>query len=801
MNFTTTLIIDRETNRSIVRAEESIAVIDVLSLSSTIQNYISTVLSLRSNEVYYPPYGVAMMLLCHTNCTTLFGPVTKSKIINHLVIHNLVPLKKSSLYNLIKQCAQGLLHQDATWTEETQDGQKGYLTFYELNELILEIKQKTTGGVAFSTSEIRNEVNEKIRTLYQKKKKIHLLPTPIPFHTLNVYVSIIKAQDIFNIYGNVGNKTESRAVAEWSLRSTIAYTMVVAVNHFVPNVPKTVFHPKKKDLCAQSVEMWECVESAYNKMLGNVEKKVDMMPVLPNMVTTTDEVTLFATSTLVNHKESIYIVAKPEEIKNEMVSSGTRNHYKQKTSGDAHCRGVRIVINSTFTAGGLSAPIFVSVFGLSNEELLGTEDIITVEVPGLTVGSHQDVYSSGVGFLSFVRGSGSYDNANDNDTNNEVQKYSKESKIAQLYREKVFYPFISHIRKTKYGFNGNLEDLPDYLRCVSWMDGCNSQLRLITSDDNMKKEKMRKIVCCKHSAARTAVEQAADTGAMFKYLKRLVRSTENPTAANNSIVHHLEETFANYGVETEGRCSLNLPSHKKKAIILTLAKLPIAASRAYSDHIIKKAFTINGQLDTEHKLVPSLENCCQTYRGNIQGTCLETKNELVEKLYEGVYTKGMVNETIFDDMNIPKDIDSHGAVISRDFSVSNESRQRSKCLTSDVQIQERYSNVLKAKMVVYEKKKTMHENEEREYEANRLCEIKLIRLFDEYCDKTDAAKPNSDTTTSTLQSTPNSDCNSTFSCISDMLTYNMLKTYKGHINILKSDMKSFVRVRSDRNLT
>ena len=207
MNLTTTLIIDREIDQSIVPAEESIAVVVTAQLSTTIQNYISTALSLRANEDYYPPYGVAMMLLRHTNFTTLFGPVTKSKIINHLVLHNLVPLKKSSLYNLIKQCAQGLLHQDATWTEETQDGQKGYLTFYELNELILEIKQKTTGGVAFSTSEIRNEVNEKIRTLYQKKKKIHLLPTPIPFHTLNVYVSIIKAQDIFNIYGNVGNKT------------------------------------------------------------------------------------------------------------------------------------------------------------------------------------------------------------------------------------------------------------------------------------------------------------------------------------------------------------------------------------------------------------------------------------------------------------------------------------------------------------------------------------------------------------------------------------------------------------------
>ena len=125
---------------------------------------------------------------------------------------------------------------------------------------------------------------------------------------------------------------------------------------------------------------------------------------------TTDEVTLFATSTLINNKESLYIVAKPQEVKNEMVSNGTRNNYKKKPSSDLHCRGVRIVINSTFTAGGLSAPIFVTVFGLSNDDMPCVEDILTVKVPGLAIGSHKDVYSNGVGFLNFVRGSGAYKN-------------------------------------------------------------------------------------------------------------------------------------------------------------------------------------------------------------------------------------------------------------------------------------------------------------------------------------------------------------------------------------------------------
>ena len=128
----------------------------------------------------------------------------------------------------------------------------------------------------------------------------------------------------------------------------------------------------------------------------------------------------------------------------------------------------------------------------------------------------------------------------------------------------VFYPFIDHIRKTKYDFNGDEDCIPDHLQCVSWMDGCNSQLKLITSDENMRKEKDKKIICCKHSAARTAVEQAADTGAMFKILKRLVRFTEAPTSANNSVYHHLEQEFKRLDLASSETDSLHLPSHKKR---------------------------------------------------------------------------------------------------------------------------------------------------------------------------------------------------------------------------------------------
>lgn len=112
---------------------------------------------------------------------------------------------------------------------------------------------------------------------------------------LNHFVNTIKAQCIFNVYGTVANKTESRMVAEWSLRSTLAYGMIVASNHFIPNIEPTIYHPKKKDFNPDAIELWDIVENSYNKLISSTpSNKVNLYPVLPHLVTTTDEVTIFA---------------------------------------------------------------------------------------------------------------------------------------------------------------------------------------------------------------------------------------------------------------------------------------------------------------------------------------------------------------------------------------------------------------------------------------------------------------------------------------------------------------------------
>ena len=755
----------------------------------------------------YTPFQLGYLFSRHRNTLVDGVFITRFTMFKYLRAHSLIPVQKTTAYKIETYVSFGMILQHDSWTDLSEKGRKALLDHKELTELVEEIKSDTFGGKSMSASEIKSRLKSHVFKLWARKGKLHLLPQHINEHVLNSFVSTVKSQCIFNLFDNISNKTESRHVAEWSLRSTLCYTAIVACTHFIPSVESTTYHPKKRDLNKDAVQLWNLVEKAYNKMIGNDKIVETMVPILPNLLTTTNEVTIFATAETIHQKESFYIVAKPEKesIKNDEVHSGARNNYKTKLSGDAHCRGVRIVINSTFTAGGLSAPIFVTLFGLTEDEM-PTDEIICLEVPGLVAGSHQNLYSGGAGFITFVRGGDKKTNCedssnvmnNENDDNTPItsinvgETFSKESRVAQMYREKVYYPFIAKIRQDKYQWNGDIDNIPNHLRAVSWMDGCASQIKLITSEENMLMEKKLKITCNKHSASRTAVEQAADCGAMFKELKRLAKNTDNQHTCNNSVYDFIANALVNMESCRDDQVSkvLKLQAHKKKALLSTVSKLPIITSRAYSDAVIKKAFVLNGQLDISHKLVPSLTNLLSTYRGNIESTCLMKKDELILSMYEEAYTSGMVGESTLDMFNIPRDFTSDGDLVNRDVGIQLENRQRAKVLTSDTQIKERANHLHGLKMIQHNKSMRVFKAEDKIYEENRECEAKILWSYKK--DKQEETRISN--VENEGNEIPDAIHITNFGDIRDHLTYNGLSAYKHGLS--KSEMLSFVQVRS-----
>lgn len=134
----------------------------------------------------------------------------------------------------------------------------------------------------------------------------------IHLNKLNIYAKIIKLQGIFNIHSSIANKTQARAAVEWLLCSTISYAMAVACSHFITEISPTEFHPKKKELNQESLEMWKIVKKTYNKMIGNPQNEVKLQSIIPNLITSTNKVMLFTTSSEINRKESYYLVSKPD---------------------------------------------------------------------------------------------------------------------------------------------------------------------------------------------------------------------------------------------------------------------------------------------------------------------------------------------------------------------------------------------------------------------------------------------------------------------------------------------------------
>ena len=259
----------------------------------------------------------------------------------------------------------------------------------------------------------------------------------------------------------------------------------------------------------------------------------------------------------------------------------------------------------------------------------------TFKVPGLTIGSDQDVYSSGYGYISFVKGKHEDDKEEDPSANEEDEPDArmsslKESRIASKYRHLIYHPFIDHVRITRYNWDSiNEPDIPRYLTAVSWMDGANGQLKRITCQKNIEFEGKRRVVCCKHSDSRTAVEQAADTGPMFKAIM-LIKEMDSPNATVNHIYHHIDKELKK--LQESGL--LVLSTHKRKAVLCTIPKLPSVTGRSHSLSNVRKAFVLNGQLDLDSMLVPSFDNLLHTYRGDITKTCLANKEWLLAKFYK-----------------------------------------------------------------------------------------------------------------------------------------------------------------------
>ena len=237
----------------------------------------------------------------------------------------------------------------------------------------------------------------------------------------------------------------------------------------------------------------------------------------------------------------------------------------------------------------------------------------------------------------------------------------------------------------------------------------------------------------------------------------------------------------------------------KKAILVTLGKLPSATGKAYTVSNVRKGFMLNGQLDIDSKLGPCMNNMVHTYRGDVNGTCLKDPEWLIRKFYSEMYENGVISKNSFDIYQIPKDSDFDGVEIDKDFTVSQENRQRAKVLSSKKQIQERRKLIYSKKMAQYQKDKSKFDAESKDYDLNKICEQKLFRMISKSMNHQDTATLNmasgSASTIPTSSSHPISSTFTDFDSVKSHISLDLLLSQKKYI--LSPEAKAFVRVRSN----
>ena len=204
----------------------------------------------------------------------------------------------------------------------------------------------------------------------------------------------------FNMMNTVSNKTESRYSAEWSTRSTISYLMVVLRTHFINSKP-TKYHKPFTDLIKDPT--YKLIYELNKDVLGvdeYTESTYHLTHALPDLVTTIDEVILFVSNDVIEGKDSFHFSVRPTSSNQPYKDSGNRDPYSTVLTGDKHHQGLQISLNNTFTAGGLSAPVFACVHGLTPKEMPGDE-VIVLPTKGLVPAAHMNG-SQSKGFVIFI---------------------------------------------------------------------------------------------------------------------------------------------------------------------------------------------------------------------------------------------------------------------------------------------------------------------------------------------------------------------------------------------------------------
>lgn len=186
-------------------------------------------------------------------------------------------------------------------------------------------------------------------------------------------------------------KTNRRHIADHSLNNAVTYLIVVASTHFI------IGH--------------ECPTSIRDKMSEGAIMLLDLVskanggvpvcPIPPQYILSTDDTVEY----VYEGKGTNSWAQKPVFLSSRkgLYEKKSRSNYLTVES-NPQMHGQRMKLTYTMVAAGLQAPLFITITGLSNDELSPTmypDGILVVEVEGLSIAGATNPGDRTIGYICF----------------------------------------------------------------------------------------------------------------------------------------------------------------------------------------------------------------------------------------------------------------------------------------------------------------------------------------------------------------------------------------------------------------
>ena len=468
--------------------------------------------------------------------------------------------------------------------------------------------------------------------------------------TVRNYFALIASQARMSIVESSITKSSIRVASENSWRAAISFTGVVGATHVLlrDKWDPDILHDLK-NLPNPTVELIMAVSKAFGDR--------PVLPVKPAYIYSTDETTNYAYEGTRTEKGRFVLVTKKS-----VAKSGTQAVYN--CDDNKSMSGMRLKCTFTFSALGACFPLCVMVAGLKDTEM-PEKDFVHVTVPGLCVGGGGvNVNNTDVGHVVFLR----------NTPGAEKKKF-------RWYQDNILIPGINAQRLHHDNFDAakGLE-IPDSLTAVSWCDSDLSQVDAITNSIPLFTD--NKIVANKQHAARSGVEQPADVSRVFKQIKQLINTTSN---AHLPVERCPMKKLLSDAISEDLSC-IRLASNKRGALIDFLSILPEVATKACTKSNIQHGFIEAGIIDEVNHRYPVFDKMLATCRRNPTVEEYESAKSNFPDFVNAVEERGIIPEELYEMHGIDVDKDAHGNTVRRDYEISQETRQRSKCLTNSYQV-------------------------------------------------------------------------------------------------------------------